>query len=122
MSKKQFQVVEPSVIRLTSDETRALMQIALSAGPIGCRYGGKGIVDLGLVKPVRSPQNKKAVLKAEILALRKKLGGNYKAISRLVAEIQKKEQDLRYAGKSEQLYALTEAGRSLVKTITIRRR
>lgn len=119
----KMQVIEPSVIRLTSDETRALMRIALAPQPVTVSNGGQGIIDLGLVCKVRAKRSPKKIAQLKIVSLGRVLsqGVSYRRARLLVHEIGKLTDSIRY-NRLESLYELTPAGKALVKGVTIRRK
>lgn len=122
----KMQVIEPSVIRLTSDETRALMKIALAPQPITVDHGGRGIIDLGLVEEVPSKVDPLEKTKRDIAMLTRRAFAEKRSVFKVIAygeEIKRLTNLLKYgAPQKQKLYRLTLAGQALVKGVTIRRR
>jgi hypothetical protein len=121
---KKLQVIEPSVVRLTSDETRMLMKAAVSPGGVSMPYNGSGVLDLGLVQKVHAKRKIPSELKQKMLQARAAC-----LTAKTWNQLQKRleahsEARRRYNSqeKPQDLFTLTPAGRALVASISIRRR
>lgn len=121
---RPMRVIEPTTIRLTSDETRMLMKAAVNPEGIAMHYNGRGVIELGLVKKIPAPKDTKAKLEAALKNARQAAlaSKTWPVLVKRYSAASKAADAVRYAAKPEELHVLTPAGKALVSSITIRRR
>ena len=119
-----MRVIEPSVVRLTSDETRMLMRAAVNPKGVAMPYNGTGVKDLGLVREVKERKGTLSSVKRQLKAAQDKAvsAKSWKALQAALKLVERADRNVRYFSKEPSLFTLTEAGKKLVSSITIRRR